>query len=219
MWSWLEGFGPDLSGADPHAPVDVDGPDLAVADLPGTGRGGDDVDHLVHVGRLDEHLDLDLGDEADLVLAPSERLGLAALTPVALHLRDRHADDPGSSEGVLDLLQLERFHNRCNEVNHAVSLVLNGFFVGPDGCLHWDVGTAQRLPGTKQGRVAHALAELHVIGGRAVLVDVHALELTVVVQTEVPGSADGLDHGERDQGEPSNADDASETADRLGPEL
>src|SRR3954447_15630133 len=215
MWSWLEGFGPDLSGADPHAPVDVDGPDLAVADLPGTGRGGDDVDHLVHVGRLDEHLDLDLGDEADLVLAPSERLGLAALTPVALHLRDRHADDPGSSEGVLDLLQLERFHNRCNEVNHAVSLVLNGFFVGRDGRTSWHVGATQTLPGTEQGCVAHALTELHVIGGRAVLVDVEAFKFAVLLEAKVPRALERPDGEHQQQAEPEDDDHARGAADQL----
>src|SRR5205823_11271786 len=122
----LEGLGPDLSGADAHRPVDVGGPDLAVADLPGASGGGDDVDDLVDVCSFDEDLDLDLGHEADLVLAPAERLALAALAPIALHLGNRHADDPGASEGVFDLFQLERLQNRRHEVDHRVSFIVVG---------------------------------------------------------------------------------------------
>ena len=46
----------------------------------------DDVDDLVDVGGLDEHLDHDLRNELDLVLVAAEGLGLAALAAVALDL-------------------------------------------------------------------------------------------------------------------------------------
>ncbi len=74
-----DGFVPELAGADPHQPVEVDGPDLAVTDLPGAGRLGDQVDDLVGLAGVDEDLDLDLGHELRLVLRPTEHLGLAAL--------------------------------------------------------------------------------------------------------------------------------------------
>src|SRR4051812_37850750 len=126
----LEGFGPDLAGADPHAAVDRDGPDLAVADLPGPPRLGDHVHDLVDITGVDEDLDLDLGHEAELVLGSSERLALAALAAVPLNLRDRHSDDPGGPQGVFDFFQLVRLDDRSDEVNHTDSLSIEtGFLV------------------------------------------------------------------------------------------
>ena len=61
--------------------------------LPVRAAAAIDVDDLVDLGGLDEHLDLDLGDEVDLVLGPPERLGLAALAAVALDFGDGEAED------------------------------------------------------------------------------------------------------------------------------
>src|SRR5436190_6460141 len=72
------------------------------------------------------------------------------------------------------------------------------FLVRWDGCSSWHIGAAQRPPGAQQGRVAHALAKLHVVGGCAVLVDVEALELAVLLESEVPRTLEGPD-GEHHQ--------------------
>src|SRR5205807_126443 len=83
----LDGVVAELTRADPHEALDRHGPELAVPDLPGPGRRSDDVHDLLHLRRLDEDLDLDLGHEVDLVLRATEHLALAALAAVTLHLR------------------------------------------------------------------------------------------------------------------------------------
>src|SRR5205823_51575 len=90
------------------------------------GRGGDDVDDLVEVGRLDHHFDLHLGDEADLVLTTPEGLALPTLAAVALHLGDGHAEESGAPQGVLHLLELERLDDGCYEMNHHSSSQATG---------------------------------------------------------------------------------------------
>src|SRR5205807_10225589 len=67
----------------------------------------------------------------------------------------------------------------------------------------------------EQGRVAHPLAELHVVGGRAVLVDVHALELAFLVEAQVPRALDGLDGIHDDQGDAEHADHGCGAPDQL----
>src|SRR5438270_7540493 len=73
----------------------------------------------------------------------------------------------------------------------------NRFLVDRQWPLLGHVVATQRFV-AQQGRVADALAELHVIGGRPMLVDVHALELSVLVEAEVPRALDGL-YGVHDQ--------------------
>src|SRR5207248_9834039 len=69
----------------------------------------------------------------------------------------------------------------------------NRFLVGWDGCAPWHTGAAQWLSGPEQGRVADTLAELHVVGGGAVLVDVETLELAVLLEPQVPRTIEGPD--------------------------
>src|SRR3954470_5431504 len=68
-------------------------------------------------------------------------------------------------------------------------------------------------------RVAHAVAELHVVGGRTVLVDVDALELAFLRDAQVPGAGDPLDDPEHQQGEPADDDHTRGAADELRLEL
>src|SRR6185436_20437273 len=80
-----ECVGAALAGAHPHQLVDGHAPDLAVADLPGLGRGLDDVDDTIGLIGVDEDLDARLGDEVDRVLGAAVHLGLAALAAEAAH--------------------------------------------------------------------------------------------------------------------------------------
>src|SRR5690349_3383070 len=118
----------DLAGADPLQPVEAVGPDLPVADLAGLGGAGDDLDRLVRVGRVDDQLDLDLGDEVDLVLRAPEGLGLAALAAVALDLTDGEAHEPGALDGELDVVQLERLDDCGHEMWHVLAPLRLGVF-------------------------------------------------------------------------------------------
>src|SRR5580765_1505625 len=90
-------FVAQFAGADPHEAVQVDRPDLAVADLAGPGGIGDQVHHLVGLAGVDDDLDLDLRDELGLVLRAPEHLGLAPLPPEALDLTHGEAPDSGGS--------------------------------------------------------------------------------------------------------------------------
>src|SRR5690606_18965689 len=77
-----------FAGADAHRLVEAVDEDLAVADLPGAGGGGDRLDGLV--GELVGHgdLDLDLGKEVHGVLGTAIDLGVPLLAPVALDFGD-----------------------------------------------------------------------------------------------------------------------------------
>jgi hypothetical protein len=110
-----------IAGADPDEPVDRHRPDLPVADLPGASGGGDDVDHLVGVGRVDQHFELDLGHEAQGVLRTPEDLGLPSLTAEPLHLADSHADDASAPQRLLHVLETVRFDDGGDEMDHCAS--------------------------------------------------------------------------------------------------
>src|SRR5215471_8420914 len=80
------------------------------------------------------------------------------------------------------------------------------------------VGPGEGTHATRARRrcVAHALAELHVVGDQAVLVDVEALQLAVAGD---PQPADGLDPEHHGRGDGAHGDDAGQAADELGLEL
>src|SRR2546421_7842238 len=108
----------ELASANAHQAVEVDGPDLAVTDLPGTRVGGDHIDDLVDVTALDDDFELDLRDELDLVLVAAERLTLSALPPEALHLTHGHAEHAEAPQAFLHLFQLERLDDRGHQMCH-----------------------------------------------------------------------------------------------------
>ena len=160
------------------------------------------------------------GHELDLVLVASERLGLAALAAVALDLADGEAEDAGAPQRFLHLLELERFDDCGHEMSHAVllaecdadtveSVESSEREVGSDADPTSRSGSSRSdglilrcrrstgdgpSGGRRSGRsrVAHAVAELHVVGGRAVLDDVETFELAVLARaagSRSPGSA------------------------------
>src|SRR5829696_2124085 len=91
-----------LTGADADQSIDVGDPDLAVADLASGGRTDDRVHHGVDLTVVDDDLDGNLGNEVDLVLRTSVRLGVATLAAEPAHLGDGHAGDGDRLQGVLD---------------------------------------------------------------------------------------------------------------------
>src|SRR6185312_349089 len=104
-----------LAGADPRHVMDRHAPDLAVADPPGLRRLQDDVDDVVRVDVVDQHLQADLGDEVHGVLRAPVDLAVATLPAVAAGLAHRHARDPEGLQGLLDLVQLVRLDDRGDE--------------------------------------------------------------------------------------------------------
>src|SRR3954471_12074766 len=99
-----DGVPAELAGPDADHLFHRLDPDLAVADLAGAGRLGDDVDDALDVLVLAQQLDAGLRDEVDLVLRPAVHLRVARLAAEALDLGDGHAVHLGVLEGVLHLL-------------------------------------------------------------------------------------------------------------------
>ena len=95
--------------------------------LPVRARVADDLDHLVDVAGLGEHLDHDLRNEVDLVLVAAEGLGLAALAAVSLDLDDGEAEDAGAAKRFLDLFEFERLDDCGHEMSHALVLLAERF--------------------------------------------------------------------------------------------
>src|SRR4051812_10515137 len=75
-----------FAGADAHRLIDAEHEDLAVADLPGLGRGGDRIDHLVDLVGGNGDFDLQFGEEAHGVFGAAIDFGMALLAPVTLDL-------------------------------------------------------------------------------------------------------------------------------------
>src|SRR5260370_5167078 len=118
----LHRFVAKLAGPDPHEPVKLDGPNLAVSDLARLGRVGDQIDELFELAGLDEYLDLDLRYELHLVLGATEDLALSALAAVALDLGNGEAEYTGVAEGLFHLFELEGFDDGGDQVRHVVLL-------------------------------------------------------------------------------------------------
>src|SRR5262249_17900831 len=110
-----------LTRTHPDHLVDRGDPDLAVADLAGTGGVDDRVDHLLHIDLGDEHVDADLGQELDGVLGTSVDLGVALLPAVPLDLADGHAGHAHRMQRFLHRVELMRLDHRRHKL-HAQTL-------------------------------------------------------------------------------------------------
>ena len=115
-----------LAGADPHDVDQLADEHLAVADLAGLGRPHDGVQHgLQSLSSRHDDLDLDLGDEIDLVLGAAVHFGVALLAAETADLGDGHAHDALLGQRVLDVVELEmpddRFHLLHQQLLDAVA--------------------------------------------------------------------------------------------------
>ena len=77
--------------------------DFSVADLAGARRGGKRFDHLTHVRRGHDHLQLHLRKQVHLIFRAAVNLGVAFLAAVAADFGDRHAADADRRSGLLSL--------------------------------------------------------------------------------------------------------------------
>src|ERR1700722_15099891 len=108
-----------LAGTDADDALDVGDEDLAVAPLAGLGRFDDGLDHLVHQIAAHRDLDAGLGHEVDHVLGAAVELGVSALAPEALDLRDRHARDTDVRERGTPVVELEGLNDRGDQFHEA----------------------------------------------------------------------------------------------------
>src|SRR6266567_17198 len=95
-----------LAGANANRGVHGMNEDLPVADIAGLRRARENGSDFVHetVG----HHHLDLGKEVNRVLAAAVELGMPLLPAEAANLGNRHADNAYASQGLLDVVELER---------------------------------------------------------------------------------------------------------------
>src|SRR5512132_979003 len=115
----LEGVGTHLAGPDPEHLFDGRHPDLAVADLARASGLRERVDDTRHLLVVAEDLDLDLGDEVDLVLGAPVDLGVPALPPEPLDVGRREPVHAEVLERLLDLVEPVRFDDRDDELHGA----------------------------------------------------------------------------------------------------
>src|SRR5262245_47706191 len=115
----LEGVGPHLAGADPHHAIDLGDPELSVADLPRSRGLRDRVDHAVDVVVVHDDLDANLGHEVDLILRAAVHLGVPALATEPFDVARREAAHADAAQGVLDLFDPVRFHDRGDQLHRA----------------------------------------------------------------------------------------------------
>ena len=95
--------------------------DLSIPHLAGM-RGGDDgVYHPVYMGILDDHRNLHLGQQVDLVGPSPPLVFYATLRATSLDLDDGHADTADILKRMLDVLQLFRAYD-CFYFFHGITL-------------------------------------------------------------------------------------------------
>ena len=112
---WQDGVGSALTGAYTHGLLDGHDPHLAITDLAGVGGADDGLNDFIHLGVIDEDLQLELGYEVNFVLGSAVHLGVTALASKALGLGDRHTTDVQGLQAFLHVIQLEGLENCDNE--------------------------------------------------------------------------------------------------------
>src|SRR5262245_59249717 len=110
-----------LARTDPDDVVEGAHEDLPVAELAGLRRLQDRLDGLLDELVAECYLDLDLGQELDLVLAAAVGLGVALLATEPLHLGNRHPHDADFLERRLHCFQKVRAHDGFDLLHHASS--------------------------------------------------------------------------------------------------
>jgi len=117
-----------VSAALDALPAEVKADDFVlVHDAARPNLGQNDLQQLLErglndpVGAIVRHhdLDLDLGQEADVVLSATIDFRLALLAAIALHFRDGHALQAEIGEGRADLLEFERLDDGGDQLHDA----------------------------------------------------------------------------------------------------
>ena len=96
---------PALAGPDADRVLDGDDEDLAVPGLAGVRELEHGVDRPLHVGVVDDDLQLELGAQEDRRPGPAVALGVALLAAGALDLADAHGRQAHVRQAVADLVE------------------------------------------------------------------------------------------------------------------
>ena len=100
-----------LAGADADHIRNFRNKYLSVSQLSGLGRLLDDVDHSRGALVCHQDFQLGLGNEIHCVFTAAINFSMPALTAKAFDLRDRHAQDAGFAQRLVNFLKLMRLND------------------------------------------------------------------------------------------------------------
>lgn len=113
----LDRVGTLLTGAHANYAIYGDDPHLAVSDSIGARCTDNRIDNSIHDIIVGENLDAHFRYEVNRVLSTSVHLNVSALATESTRLGDSETVDPNSSQGFLDLFELERLDDRSDELH------------------------------------------------------------------------------------------------------
>ena len=123
---FLEGIVARFAGPDADRLIDGADEDLAVTDTTGAGFALNRFDQFFNLVIGNHQLDLDLGDEVDLVLGTAVEFGVPFLPAETTNLADGHTVDAEIADRRLDVVKLERLDNTFYFFHPEVSFGIRG---------------------------------------------------------------------------------------------
>jgi len=116
----------NFAGTDAHRLLDRDNEDLAVADFPGLGRGGDSIDGFVDHLRRHNDFDLEFRNEVHGVFRAPIDFRMSFLPAVTFNLGHGHALQAKLGQGFAHLIKLEWLddcHHQLHLSTHVLGLL------------------------------------------------------------------------------------------------
>src|ERR1700722_10267797 len=117
----LNGTGVPFAGADAYDLLEIEDENLSVADLAGLRRFGDSLDHLLEQRIVDRDFYFCLGHEFHDVFGAPINLRMTALPAEAADLGHRDALHAYFADGLPDIVELEWFDDRGDELHRLCS--------------------------------------------------------------------------------------------------
>src|SRR3984957_11012494 len=117
----LNGTGVPFAGADAYDLLEIEDENLSVADLAGLRRFGDSLDHLLEQRIVDRDFYFCLGHEFHDVFGAPINLRMTALPAETADLGHRDALHAYFADGLPDIVELEWFDDRGDELHRLCS--------------------------------------------------------------------------------------------------
>src|SRR5210317_1129110 len=121
--SVLKGLRTVFTGTDSYRLFNVRHKDLAVADASGAGFLLHSLDNGRHLFVINDQVNLDLGEEVNLVFRAAIKFRVPFLATKAAHFTDCHTADAQIRDCRFDIVQFERFDDTLNFLHHCLYLL------------------------------------------------------------------------------------------------